>query len=454
MKANVQKKKITGNGFLLLITIALFVVMYVAGMIVFADKGFAKPQMFLNLFVSNAGLLVIACGLTIVMITGGIDISVGSVTALVCMVLADLMENKGVNAYAAVLVALLIGVAFGIVQGFLVAYLDIQPFIVTLAGMFFGRGLTAIISTDMISIKNELFLKWANYRFYMPFGSTSKKGKFIPAYIPPTVVIALIVVILIAVLLKYRKFGRKLYAIGGSRQSALMMGLNVKKTILPQRHHDAPHEVQAGGHCKAQNGRHHDQADDENALQLRLHQRQTGDKAHGSHVLGRIGHQTAHSHDRFPAGGAVDGHTHAVRCILRLVKVVLHHDAVRTCAAGGGDHAAITVQQHELIFVFIRKLLHHPAQGHTAVGRGLLGRVAGVHFQLTVDGGKTPHHGLLDAVVVAAAEVVHEHALHQQHQQHRQEQASPQPAVGNTTAHCFSSFLIDNAQPHFTFRQL
>ena len=232
MKSNVQKKKITGNGFLLLITIALFVVMYVAGMIVFADKGFAKPQMFLNLFVSNAGLLVIACGLTIVMITGGIDISVGSVTALVCMVLADLMENKGVNAYAAVLVALLIGVAFGIVQGFLVAYLDIQPFIVTLAGMFFGRGLTAIISTDMISIKNELFLKWANYRFYMPFGSTSKKGKFIPAYIPPTVVIALIVVILIAVLLKYRKFGRELYAIGGRRQSALMMGLNVKKTIF------------------------------------------------------------------------------------------------------------------------------------------------------------------------------------------------------------------------------
>ena len=233
MKANgMQKKKLTGNGFLLLITIALFVVMYVAGMIVFADKGFAKPQMFLNLFVSNAGLLVIACGLTIVMITGGIDISVGSVTALVCMVLADLMENKGVNTYLAVLVALLIGVAFGIVQGFLVAYLDIQPFIVTLAGMFFGRGLTAIISTDMISIKNELFLKWANYRFYMPFGSTSKKGKFIPAYIPPTVVIALIVVIIIAVLLKYRKFGRKLYAIGGSRQSALMMGLNVKKTMF------------------------------------------------------------------------------------------------------------------------------------------------------------------------------------------------------------------------------
>ena len=224
-----SNRKINGNTFLLIITIALFAIMYIAGMVIFADKGFAKPQMFLNLFISNAGLLVIAVGQTIVMITGGIDISVGSVTALVCMVMADLMENKGVSAYVAVLAALLIGLAFGIVQGFLVTYMGIQPFIVTLAGMFFGRGMTAIISTDMISIKNELFLKWANYRFYMPFGSTSKKGKFIPAYIPPTVVIALIVVILIAVLLKYRKFGRKLYAIGGSRQSALMMGLNVKR---------------------------------------------------------------------------------------------------------------------------------------------------------------------------------------------------------------------------------
>ena len=126
-----QRKKMTSTGFLLLITIVLFFVMYAAGMVIFADKGFAKPQMFLNLFVSNAGLLVISCGLTIVMITGGIDISVGSVTALVCMVMADLMENKGVNAYVAVLAALLIGLAFGIVQGFLVTYMGIQPFIRT-----------------------------------------------------------------------------------------------------------------------------------------------------------------------------------------------------------------------------------------------------------------------------------------------------------------------------------
>ena len=123
---NRQKRKLNGNSFLLLITVLLFVAMYVAGMIVFADKGFAKPQMFLNLFISNAGLLVIAMGQTIVMITGGIDISVGSVTALVCMVVASQMENHGTSAYAAVAIALLIGLAYGVVQGFLISYLDIR----------------------------------------------------------------------------------------------------------------------------------------------------------------------------------------------------------------------------------------------------------------------------------------------------------------------------------------
>ena len=232
MKANgMQKKKMTGNGFLLLITIALFAVMYIAGMIIFADKGFAKPQMFLNLFVSNAGLLVIACGLTIVMITGGIDISVGSVTALVCMVLADLMENKGVNTYVAVLVALLIGVAFGVVQGFLVAYLDIQPFIVTLAGMFFARGMTSIVHTDPFNVQNEAFVKLKDTRVIVPgMGSVNRIGKYVNAYVEIGVIVAILIVVIMFVMLRWTKLGRSFYAVGGNRQSALMLGINVKKT--------------------------------------------------------------------------------------------------------------------------------------------------------------------------------------------------------------------------------
>jgi len=127
-------------------------------------------------------------------------------------------------------IALLIGLLFGIVQGFLVSYLEIQPFIVSLAGMFFGRGMTSIISTDMISIKNKTFLAWANYKIYLPIGSYSRRGKFIPAYIYPTVIIAILIFIVIAIIMKYTKFGREVYAIGGNAQSAMMMGLNVKKT--------------------------------------------------------------------------------------------------------------------------------------------------------------------------------------------------------------------------------
>ena len=225
-----SKRKINGNTFLLMITILLFAVMYIAGMIIFEDKGFAKPQMFLNLFVSNAGLLVIAVGQTIVMITGGIDISVGSVTALVCMAVANQMENHGMNAYLAVVLALGIGLLYGLVQGFLISYLEIQPFIVSLAGLFFGRGLTSMISTEMISIKNKTFLAWANYKIYLPIGSYSRRGKFLPAYIYPTVVIAIAIVIIIAIVMKYTKFGREVYAVGGNAQSAMMMGLNVRKT--------------------------------------------------------------------------------------------------------------------------------------------------------------------------------------------------------------------------------
>ena len=226
-------KKMEGNQFLLMITILLFVVMYIVGIVVFHDKGFTKTQVFLNLLISNAGLIVIATSMTMVLITGGIDISVGSVVALTCMLLAWMMENKGIGAVPAVILVLFIGVVFGLVQGYLVAYMKIQPFIVTLAGMFFARGMTAIISTDMISIKNETFLSWAQAKMYMPFGGyVNKKGIIVNPYIYPSVVIALVILVLIFIMLKYTKFGRSIYAIGGNEQSALLMGLNVRRTKL------------------------------------------------------------------------------------------------------------------------------------------------------------------------------------------------------------------------------
>lgn len=229
------REKHDSHTFLLMVTIALFLVMYLIGIIVFQNKNFGRFQVFLNLFISNAGLIVAAVGMTTVLLTGGIDISVGSVVALTCMLLAWMMEVKGIGAIPALLIVLFVGIVFGFVQGWLISYLGIQPFIVTLAGMFFARGMTAIISVDMISITNPTFLKWANLKLYLPFdfiATPNKKGILVYPYIFPSVIIALVILIIIYIMLKYTKFGRSIYAIGGSEQSALLMGLNVKRTKL------------------------------------------------------------------------------------------------------------------------------------------------------------------------------------------------------------------------------
>ena len=219
MKANgMQKKKMTGNGFLLLITIALFAVMYIAGMIIFADKGFAKPQMFLNLFISNAGLLVISCGLTIVMITGGIDISVGSVTALVCMVMADLMENKGVSAYVAVLAALLIGLAFGTFNGWLVSYLSVPAFIVSMASMNIAKGIASVftktqsVSWPAASEANGWFRNIVSVNGF-----------------PVGIIIFLVMAVICGIVLYNTKPGRYILCLGSNKEAVRLSGVNTKK---------------------------------------------------------------------------------------------------------------------------------------------------------------------------------------------------------------------------------
>ena len=127
-----KKKKINSNNLLLLITIVLFFVMYAAGCIVYADKGFTRFQTFLNILINNAGLICITAGMTCVMLTGGIDISVGSLVAMDCMILAVGIEQWGWSSPVLMLLILAIGIIFGIVQGFCISYLEIQPFIVTL----------------------------------------------------------------------------------------------------------------------------------------------------------------------------------------------------------------------------------------------------------------------------------------------------------------------------------
>lgn len=223
-------KSISDTNLLLTITIIVFFMMYI-GAIIFQGSGFLKPQTFFNILNQNAALIIASCGMSIVMIGGGIDISVGGMTALVCMCSAVYLDFMGGNLYVSILIALGIGLAFGIVQGFLVAYLGIQPFIVTLAGMFFARGMTTIVHKEQFNVVNESFSKLKSTRLLIPgLGSVNKKGVYVDAYIELGVVVALILVILMFCVLRWTKLGRGFYAMGGNSQSAVMLGINVKRT--------------------------------------------------------------------------------------------------------------------------------------------------------------------------------------------------------------------------------
>lgn len=202
------------------ITVLLFAILYLIGMMNY--RGFLKPQVFCNLFIDNAALIIATVGITFVLLIGGIDISIGSVVALTCMTSAQLMANTGLGAGVVTVIVLAIGLLFGLVQGWLIAEFDMQPFIVTLGGQFFARGLTAIISRETIDITNETYTSIASARLYILPG----------AFISVGVVIALVTLIIATLVLRYTRFGRNIYALGGSESSAQLMGLPTKRTKI------------------------------------------------------------------------------------------------------------------------------------------------------------------------------------------------------------------------------
>jgi galactofuranose transport system permease protein len=198
---------------------ALFVVLFAT---IIARYDFASPaQVFLNLLVDNAYLIVLAVGMTFVILTGGIDLSVGSVVALSTVILAKTLQ-AGLPTSVAIVIVLVVGPLLGLLMGSIIEFFDIQPFIVTLAGMFLARGLCYVISVDTLPIKDPaLRAIGLNYVYLY-------EDKFIRW----TVVIALIVAAIAAYVLHQTRFGRTVYALGGNRQSAQLMGLSTTRTQI------------------------------------------------------------------------------------------------------------------------------------------------------------------------------------------------------------------------------
>jgi len=203
-----------------LVTLGLFIIMFALGSIAF--RGFFSPQNFLNLFIDNAYLLILAVGMTFVIISGGIDLSVGSMLALSGMVSSYLLEKAHMSPLFVIPIVLLMGVALGLFMGYLIQTFDLPPFIITLAGLYLARGLCYVVSLFTIAVQNPFFESVAHAQVKIIGDNFLSAGALI----------AIAVVLIGFFVSRYTKFGRTVYAIGGSEQSAILMGLPVARTKI------------------------------------------------------------------------------------------------------------------------------------------------------------------------------------------------------------------------------
>jgi simple sugar transport system permease protein len=207
----------------LLLTLAVFLLVYFVGSQLYPVM--QKPQVFFNLFINDSSLLLVSIGMTMVILSGGggIDLSVGGVIALVSTASAALLRS-GVSPYVVLPLMIVLGVALGGLMGWIIQYLKVQPFIVTLMGLYFAQGMAYIISLTSVTITNDVYKTFALTPIHIPF---------IPkAYIYPTTLVGPIMLLVAIYLSIFTRFGRTIYAMGNNEQSALLMGLPVARTKI------------------------------------------------------------------------------------------------------------------------------------------------------------------------------------------------------------------------------
>jgi galactofuranose transport system permease protein len=200
-------------------TLALLIVMYSIGVANY--RNFDQPSVVVNLFRDNAVLLVVAVGMTFVILTGGIDLSVGAVISLTTTLTATLLQGGWPPLVVLVLV-LVLGSLLGAGMGAVIHFYKVEPFIATLAGLFLARGLALFINLNSIPIRDELWRSLSDYRIVIADGVVTKI----------TAVVAVAAVLIAAAVLAWTRFGRNVYAIGGSADSALLMGLPIGRTRI------------------------------------------------------------------------------------------------------------------------------------------------------------------------------------------------------------------------------
>ena len=202
-----------------LATLIVCGLLYLAAAVAFHDRGFLSLRVFVNFFADNSFLGIAALGLTFVILSGGIDLSVGAMIGLVSVVLALALEKWQLHMVVAAPLVLALGTVFGTAMGLLVQQFALPPFLVTLGGMFFARGLAYLLSLESLPITR--FIERINSALSVPLGRFD---------LPATAIVFLAVLVLAFVVAHFTRFGRNVYALGGNEHSATLMGLPVART--------------------------------------------------------------------------------------------------------------------------------------------------------------------------------------------------------------------------------
>ena len=204
----------------LIVTCCLFFLLFGIG--AFQFEGFGSARVFFNLLSDNAFLIIAAVGMTFVILSGGIDLSVGAVIALTGVVCSLLISKYHWHPLLVFPVVLIGGTLFGALMGAIIHYYKMQPFIVTLAGMFFARGLASVISEESIPIDHAFYNDFSAWGFEILGG----------AWIGGATLICLLVLAAAIICAHYTRFGGRVYAIGGDANSAALMGIPLAQTTI------------------------------------------------------------------------------------------------------------------------------------------------------------------------------------------------------------------------------
>lgn len=195
-------------------TYVIFIVLFIACALL--SRNFLTIPNLTNILLQQAGPILVALGMLFVILTGGIDLSVGAVTALSSCCAYVLIRDRGSSLLIAFIVALLVGIAMGLLNGILVAYGKMQGFVTTLATLSIGNGFALIVSAGApVRVENEAVKAMASKEYMFPI-----------------VIACAIIVVIIALVQKYTSYGRLVIACGSNATAVQLAGINVKRYVM------------------------------------------------------------------------------------------------------------------------------------------------------------------------------------------------------------------------------